>query len=402
MFITSDTQTEKHLALVFLLILFAQNPPWPFWDVQHVIATFGALVGVLLTARQRFSNFHGGYFGFSAILGCFIYFFVLHGIAGSFRMSSLVFVLTIFLIFQSSTRTGALAFDLITYSFAAVLLVSFLFWLPWQFGLPLPSTPMTYGAWKGDGGTIQLDNFYFFISESESLLNRFYSVFDEPGVVGTLAAFILCGLRFDFTLKRTWVVLIGGLASWSLAFSVLSMIGIMIFKKGGKLKIVLAGVLVLIILGVILLFGDLLPSDDSAGLILLYRIANFSEYGVSSRTDDSLNIYFLEYINSLRVVLGEGTNFFQERPELLSGQGAIFYVIEYGIAGMVFLLATYVAIIRSQVAVRLHGYFLLGIFLLSFLQRPHMMTPWQIVLFWAILCYWSQEKKSTLIFEKKD
>lgn len=394
MFLPSDTQTEKRLALVFLLILFAQNPPWPFWDIPHLIATFGVIVGMLLTARNGFSNFRGGYTGFVAIIGCFIYFFVFHGIAGSFRMSTVLFVLTIFLIFQSSTRTGALAFDLITNTFSAVLLVTFFFWVLWQIGVPLPSTPMTYGDWKGDGGTIQLENFYFFIAESESLLNRFYSIFDEPGVVGTLAAFMLCGLRFDFTLKRTWIVLIGGLASWSLAFSVLSIIGIMIFKKGGKLKLVLAGVLTLIIAAIIFLFGDLLPSDDSAGLILLYRIANFSEYGVSSRTDDSLNIYFWEFANSLKVLFGEGTNFFQERSELLSGQGAIFYLLEYGVMGMVFLLLTYIAFIRSQVGVRLHGFFLLGIFLLSFLQRPHMMTPWQIVLFWSILCYWSEEKKN--------
>lgn len=394
MFLPSDTQTEKRLALVFLLILFAQNPPWPFWDVPHVIATFGVVTGMLLTTRNGFRNFCGGYVGFVAIIGCFIYFFVLHGIAGSFRMSTILFILTIFLIFQSTVRTGALAFDLITTTFSAVLLVTFFFWVLWQLGVPLPSTPMTYGDWKGDGGTIKLDNFYFFIAESESLLNRFYSIFDEPGVVGTLAAFMLCGLRFDFTLKRTWIILIGGLASWSLAFSVLSIIGIMLFKKGGKLKLVLGGILILIIFIIILLFGDLLPSDDSAGLILLYRIANFSEYGVSSRTDDSLNIYFWEFSNSMRVILGEGTNFFQERSELLSGQGAIFYLLEYGVIGMLFLLLTYIALIRSQVNVRLHGYFLLGIFLLSFLQRPHMMTPWQIVLFWATLCFWSEEKKN--------
>lgn len=398
----SQTTTERYLAFAFLMILFAQNPPWPVWDFQIQLVALSVAVGLTLTAKNGLSYFRGGYLGFVAVVYGFCYFFVFHGLAGSFRLSSAIFVLTVYLIFRSDTRVGARAFDMLSYSFAGILFVSLVFWLLWQFGVPLPSRPLDYGAWKGDEVTTQLDNFYFFVSESQTLLNRFYSVFDEPGVVGTLAAIALCGLRFDFSYKRSWIILAGGLCAWSLAFVVLSVTGVFFFQKGAKLKLALVAILVVLIVGVVVLFGTVLPSTDSAGLLLLYRIANFSEHGVSSRTDDKLNEYFFEYITSLRALFGEGTNFFQQRPELLSGQGAIFYVLEYGVAGVLFLLMTYVAIIRNHVAVRSEGYLLLLVFLMSFLQRPHLMTPWQIVLFWTILCSWSVAKGEQDQTSKKD
>jgi hypothetical protein len=384
--------TERYLAFAFLVILFAQNPPWPVWDFQIQLVALCVPIALLLTAKNGLGYFRGGYVGFLAVVYGFCYFFIFHGLTGSFRLSSALFVLTLYLLFRSDAHTGARAFDMISLTFAGILSVSLVFWLLWQLGVPLPSTPLSYGAWKGGDVTTELDNFYLFVSESQTLLNRFYSVFDEPGVVGTLAALTLCGLRFDFSYKRSWIILAGGLCSWSLAFVVLSITGVFFFQKGAKLKVVLVGMLVLLIVGIVIVFGTVLPSTDSAGLLLLYRIANFSSHGVGSRTDDKLNEYFFEYITSLRFLFGEGTSFFQQRPELLSGQGAIFYLLEYGIAGMAFLLMTYVAIIRSRITVHAQGYLLLAVFLMSFLQRPHLMTPWQIVLFWAILSSWAVAK----------
>lgn len=400
-FLQSDVGVEKWLAFSFLLIILAQNPPWPIWEFQSVLMAASVIVGLLLTAEKGIIYFRGGALGFIAIVFGILYFFVFHGLTGSFRISSVIFFMTVFLIFRSSTRTGALAFDLISYVFSGILLISLVFWLLWQAGVPLPSSPIRYGDWKGADVIIELDNFYVFVSQSETLINRFYSVFDEPGVVGTLASIILCGLRFDFSKKRTWIILAGGLCSLSLAFVVLSIGGLMFLKEGRKMKLVILAIISFVIIGAIVLIGNILPSDDSAGLLLLYRIANFNEYGVSSRTDDGLNAYFLEYLNSLRVLFGEGTSFFQRRPDLLLGQGAVFYVLEYGLMGMIFLLITYFAILRSQVEVKYQSYFLLGVFLMSFIQRPHLMTPWQVVLFWSILCSWSEVKMKSNSFLRK-
>jgi len=375
-----------------MLILFAQNPPWPIWAYQSIVVALSVTLGLLLTTKSGLSHFRGKYIGFFSIVWCFVYFFLAHGLAGSFRLSSAVFALTLLLIFRSGRSAGVLAFDLVSRAFAALLLVSLICWALWLLGLPLPSTPMLYGSWKGDDGATQLDNYYFFIVESEALIKRFYGVFDEPGVIGTLAAFLLCGLRFNFNLKRTWIIVVGGLVSWSLAFVVISILGFILFRKRDNLYFFICFLLALGG-GAAFLISNLSPSDDSASLLLLYRIVNFSEYGVSSRTDESLNIFFNQYIGSLNFLFGEGTNFFNIRPDLLSGQGAILYLVEFGLLGIVSLLMIYISIMRSNSESRLQDYSLLVVFFISFLQRPHLMTPWQIVLFWMILCAWSESKR---------
>lgn len=385
-------QSERLLAAVFVLILFAQNPPWPIWEYQSTVVALSLTLGLLLTTKSGLFHFRGSYFGFFSIVWCFLYFFLAHGLAGSFRLSSAVFALTLLLIFRSGRSTGALAFDLVSRAFAGMLLVSLIFWALWLLGLPLPSTPMLYGSWKGDDGTTQLDNYYLFIDESEALIKRFYGVFDEPGVIGTLAAFVLCGLRFNFNLKRTWILVLGGLFSWSLAFVVLSILGLILLRKRDKLYFFIC-VLLALGGGAALITSNLMPSDDSASLLLLYRIVNFSEHGISSRTEESLNNFFYQYIGSLKFLFGEGTNFFNMRPDLLSGQGAILYLVEYGLLGVGSLLMIYISIMRSNNASRFQDFSLLVVFFFSFLQRPHLMTPWQIVLFWMILCAWSESKR---------
>ncbi|WP_313135715.1 hypothetical protein [Stutzerimonas nitrititolerans] len=383
---------DKCFAAIFMIILFSQNPPWPMWELQTQILAFFVMVGLLLTIAKCGSFFYGGVSGLFIIAIGFLYFFIAHGFLGTIRVSSAVFVATLFMLLQLNARVGELAFDWMTYMFSFLSMLSLFFWVLWQVGVPLSSSELYYGVWKGENISTFLDNYYFFVTEGGTSVKRFYGVFDEPGVVGTLSALMLCGLRFNFSLKRTWIILVAGALSWSLAFVILSVVGFILVKRGGRAKLVFGlmsaggGVVGLYLLSDI-------SAGDSAYQLLLYRIANFSEYGVSSRVDDSLNSYFMSFLGSSYFLFGEGTSFFQKNPELLSGQGVVFYMIEYGFFGVLVLLSFYVLLIYRFSVKRIDGYLLLTIFLLSFLQRPHLMTPWQIVLFWSILCCWSQAEK---------
>ena len=388
-----SAQTEKHLATAFLLIVFAQNPPWPIWEFQHVLVVLSVTIGLILSIPSGVGFFRGGHLGFLAIICSFIYFFVAHGIFGSIRFSSVFFALTLFLIFRSDSKIGARAFDQISYIFSTILLVSLIFWIIWQLDFPLPSSPMSYGAWKGVDVGVDLENFYLFVSESQASVKRFYSVFDEPGVVGTLAAFVLCGLRFDFRLKRTWIILTGGLFSLSLAFVVLFVVGYIFFNESRRQKYIILGIFALVCAIGAFLIESILPENYSGVILLLYRIANFSEHGVESRTGEKLNEFFIEYASSLRLIFGEGTAFFDLNPDLLWGQGSKIYIVEYGALGVALLLLVYISLIQSNTKTKNRGFYLLIVFFLSFLQRPHLMTPWQIVLFWTILCAWTEGQK---------
>ena len=63
------------------------------------------------------------------------------------------------------------------------------------------------------------DTFPFLVVERLSLESfRFYGLFDEPGVVGTIGMLLLSILKFNFKDKRTWVIFLSGILSMSFFF----------------------------------------------------------------------------------------------------------------------------------------------------------------------------------------
>lgn len=66
------------------------------------------------------------------------------------------------------------------------------------------------------------------ITETTTL--RFCGVFDEPGVIGTVGALLLCGMGFRWKDWRTYPIIIGGVLAFSLYFYV-TMIGYWLIRS---------------------------------------------------------------------------------------------------------------------------------------------------------------------------
>ena len=82
---------------------------------------------------------------------------------------------------------------------------------------------------------------------------RFFGIFDEPGVVGTIGALILCALRFNMKDWRCVIILMSGLLSTSMFFYVLVGVYwlaelIMVRKKFGTFLIIIIGIAVFYVL----------------------------------------------------------------------------------------------------------------------------------------------------------
>lgn len=384
----SITPYQKILAVFFALVVLIQNPPWPIWAIQMELLTSVTAIAIIVMTLQRSPIRSRHLPGLTAISVSFFYFFIGHGLAGSVRLSSALFCLIALMALLADDKTGAFAFELLSKALAVIILLSLTFWVAWRIGLTLDYETRNYGPWKGDDPTI-IDNYYFFIVESQTFLHRFYSVFDEPGVLGTLAAIVLCGLRFDFSLKRTWILLAGGIATLSLAFLVLSMLGYVFFNRRIKTALFMTASIILTATIATIWISNISPSDESATLVLFYRVLNYSEYGVSSRTGDELNSFFATYIQSPHFIFGMGTDFFKVRAGLLEGQGGKLFLIEYGMFGLALVVLIYFSILLSKPsALRMHGIMLIFVLMVSFVQRPFLMTPWQIALFMAVMSHW--------------
>lgn len=361
---------SKYIPLLFTLIVFFQNPIWLFWNTgMYVVAICSILLFLILNKRIV----RQGYSYKTKIFPITLYisFFIIIMSVYEIRLSSVLFLFVLICLPVISNVEKNKTLNLITTLLCVIVSVSlvpwfintFLFKLPWGY-------EMYYGDWKGDDGKTVLTNYYLFVQAKHDFIVRFYSVFDEPGVLGTLGAFVLVANRFNFKDKRIIIIFIGCIFTFSLAFYLLVSIGL-IFLSKISFKNIFFGTL--FILPVFYFLQD----NETFNTSVIGRVTNFEDNGVESRTSDALNLYFDTYVTKIDFIFGKGVKFFSEN-RAMSGQGYKFFFIEYGLLGFVILLWIYISFINKY---KRQTFLVLFIFLLSFFQRPSLFTPWCLIIF---------------------
>lgn len=368
---------HKSNFIIFTLsgIVFMQNPPWFLWDNSFFYMTF--LVFLLFgLCFDRIVNKTFLYSKQILLIFCLVFYFLIFASFGEFRFSSLVVILIFLLMFVVSEKEKKEVLRLITKILGVIIFISLIAWISHNYLYTLPMSGfLQYGTGKGDEGVNSLENYILFVQNKKESLNRFYSVFDEPGVLGTLSGFVLLANRYDLKKKINIIILLGGLFSFSLAFVFITVIGVLLLNLKSSIML-MKGLIIMLLLVVMTFF--FFKDNETFQSVVIDRILNMNESGVDSRTSDMLNSVFENLLNSSDFFIGKGTSFFKENPLLFSGQGYKIFIIEYGIIGFALVLLMYLAIIKEQSKI---GYVCLLIYLLSFLQRPFLFTPWQIILF---------------------
>lgn len=363
---------------IVLSIIILQNPPWFMWSYAfYIMAVTVVLLLVFLSKRMVLQGHK--YRRHIFILVISFLFFVLFNSAYSFRFSSLIAWFAYFLMFLVYEREKLKTVQLLTTCLSVIILISLTGWLINTYIIPLPQFG-TLEMEKMGGQVITLKNHIIFLDYDNDFIKRFYGVFDEPGVLGTLTAFVLFLNRYRLREWRNLVIFIGGLFTFSMAFVVLSIIGgIIIYSKNvfSIIRILIIG----LILGAIIYY--FLQENVTFQKSILDRFADLSS-STERRTSNLMNQFFNDFLWSKDVFLGMGTNFISDNRHIFQGQSYQFFLIEYGIVGLCLIFWVYISMIKKVDKFSLG---LLIIFFLSFVQRPFLFTPWQIVLFSVGLVY---------------
>lgn len=372
-----STLNSKNYINAFLLVgvIFAQNPPWFIWGVYYYIL-ISLVTSLFFFNLNRIIKHPHLYVKKLFIAVVVFYLFFIRSLFETPRMSSFVTVIFFILIFLVNEKEKILALNILTKTLSLIILISLSGWLinTFLFELPIYNT-LTYSEGKGAREGTFLNNYIIFIQLPFRSVIRFYSIFDEPGVLGTLSAFVLFANKYDFKNKSNIIILIGGIFTFSLAFIIISLVGYIILNvsKGFKLW---KYILTLCIISFIVFL--VLKDNETFQIAVIDRLQDFDSSSVDSRTSDYMNTYFKDFILSNDVFFGMGTSFLNEQRSLFQGQGYKFFLIEYGIIGFILVLLMYYSILRKYPK---KGYLLLFIYILSFLQRPFLFMPWQIALF---------------------
>lgn len=376
---------KNKLIIGVTLIIMLQNAIWPFWSTGLMLSY--ALVFVLFALfymkgilRHKFSLFR-----ILIIFSSVFVFLVLSGLH-EFRLSSFFIILAylIALLLEDDVKIRVL--KNITKIVAIVIAISLPAWLYHVFvnQLTLYNVLDLTGM---KGSTTLMNNYLFFVTLEGKGYFRFYSMFDEPGVLGTLGAFLLFANKYNFRRWENVVILLGCIFTYSMAFYVLTLLGYFYFSFK-NVKRFLISFFFLTGLGALLFYY--LQDDPAFQAAVVYRFQNLDDNSVDSRTGANVNAYYDSYITSWEAIPGKGTAFLKQE-NLRDGASYKLFVIEYGILGMLTLLGIYLSMIRKWNRDILMLFF---IFMLSFTQRPLAFTVWQILLFACCVAVFQSEVRT--------
>lgn len=233
------------------------------------------------------------------------------------------------------------SFDILKTLFTVILAYTLVIFVFVVIGIPIPATSLQSAE---SGRTLVSGQSYlnylgclFIRSRFILRMDRFTSMFTEPGVVGTIAAFYLAASDFDLKSdKRNVVLLISGICSLSLAFIFLVAILLVVrgFRKGAY-KV--AGVMALLII-LYIVFMNINFSNQYISSVQ-YRLT-LTEAGLAgeNRINDYAQAQYESFLHSdlKTVLLGYGNAYVNPSTNINFWQGSATYkrqIFQYGFVG---------------------------------------------------------------------
>ena len=362
--------------LALLLIVISGSAPWFIWGYVSPIyvGLMGLAVFLLLNIQPLMKGISVNTF---LTVSLFALYFVLFQFLmwGEFHFSDIYLIITLFIVTMISDKYKHKTFVLYTKMMGAMVLVSLIAWLIHKYLVEIPTIGiLDISSFKGTGqGSTLMHNHFFFVTYFDRV-DRFYGVFDEPGVLGTIGAILLYANKYDFKRWYNVALLLGGIFTFSLAFYLLVLIGLAIhFSKDIKKTVI--GIFVFLI-GFAIVY------------VVLYDNPSFQQHiiarldGIGSVTElinDRDNAYVVNNFENLfkqpvNLLFGYGNN-----PSMGAGTSTSYmrWILRYGFVGFISMCIIIKPNNKDKVGLCI-------LLLLSFLQRPSVLHSAFVIL--VVLC----------------
>lgn len=304
-----------------------------------------------------------------------------------------------FILFTLPSKDKALSLELFIFIFGITLIPSIFAWVSMVLNIPLNFTLL-----EPTNKIKASENIYYFhylgavfqnstvnIFPNGMTITRVAGIYDEPGVVGTFAALFLVINGFDFKKHRiNYIILIGGLLSFSTAFYLIITIGTFLLKRI-KASLIL---IILLALNHTIPYSPIyskpkLPEQqisaqqflhhDSTHIPLSQHIRQYD-----NRSNDKLNLLFSRYWKSDTKTFLFGIA--SDANAIYDGYSSSWKIIftNYGLVGFSYLflfLIFYTWSYSRKYNNQWIAYAFCSLFLLNIYQRPFVWIPSYMLLF---------------------
>jgi hypothetical protein len=387
--------------------------PYPFWPYWRYAMLAGALLtgasGVLALWLRRREPFEARDVFAGVCLAAFVSYITLQRtVAGDHSLW--IFVLpTVLAIFVARDSERALAFSRFELLFIICLLPGVVYLLLMIAGVPLTfaSRPAQNARFAAAGvRMLQLPGAVFLERNSQTLpwggvISRLCGMYDEPGMVGTVAALLLAARGFEVRRWRGVLLYVSGLLSLSLAFVVLAALGFAARTVVTRRWTPLVLAMPVLLCGVFVLGWVTIPrAQTAAPRVVVEAPGGSSEVEalqtrgtkvrqtdqIDNRSQPPMDQLFERYEGSgwTTIVFGIASN----ASSVYGGASSVWtrILVDHGLLGFVLLLAAFVAYgwsVLRRSGPSLAALVFLGAFALSFYQRPMLWVPYNLVLFFG-------------------
>ncbi|EKD32422.1 MAG: hypothetical protein ACD_77C00103G0033 [uncultured bacterium] len=383
---------DKYDVWIFAICIFCLAMPYFMW--QFSLKSF-LIICALLSIKniEKVNNWNKIFFAVSMII---LYLYT--GIISNWSFFGIIFLLLITPVFFAKSKFISQSFDVFIFIFSMMLIPSILqYILVSILGVDMPHSNII-GLNTEKMGVYSQYLFMLTYSGGEALIDiilpRFYGYFDEPGVIGTIAAVILSVKKFNL---KSWVnipIFVAGILSFSLFFYLISFIYLFVFVKM-KYKLILIAILTMLLM----YFAD--------NEVLKYHIF------------DRLNFdsYFLENFSTRRDGFGFEDWYlnFKKTPQYLTGMGAGYNLVvnlggssykniitDFGIIFFLMYLSAFLIY-----GIRSLGYtkeLLISLMILFGIiyQRPYIQDLLYVFLIYAPFVFFNEYKKGSFLIIKNE
>ena len=353
----------ENIAIYFLsslfFILLLPYFIWPYPIIRHFVEICFVLISLHYIDFSR----NGNKLILSILLLLLSFYLQLKGTSATSHISNLYLLL----IFNIKDNVKIKLFKAILNVFAIAIGISLIVyvivcWLK----IPVP------GQIIEPLNPVKLDNYikYPFLVTYDSVYGfanmRFYGLFDEPGVVGTLCTLFLYSNYYRFNSWQYVVIFIAGLFSFSFFFYVMSFF--FLFKKQSLKYIALA---VLCLFLIITIFNEFFITNyEVFDKLIFSRFTSDGDYG-GNRVNSLFAVKYIDYLQTFDIFWGRGSSELNLIAE--GGSSYKFLIYSNGIVWFIFLCAFFVinvAIISRNTKVRFYSTLA---FLGVLYQRPNVL-----------------------------
>lgn len=354
------------LGWILGILVFLRTMPCYLWAVEDsirpVCTIFVMLICVLNISRDR-----GTFWIFLFLAASYVWAVVFVDHSGIITLLNFLTFAFIPITRKDLILKAYTAYRSILIFFFVLSIINYILWLYNMAGVGEIIEPLNSVK------TIKYLKFPFMVTTLGETSRRFFAIFDEPGVVGTICGLILVSEQMNLKKPGNWVFLLAGALSLSFYFYVALILGLVLFSTRLRFRWLIVPAFAAVLL---VTYNNPIMYD-----VVWSRFewdADEGWFAGDNRNNDDLTEHFESIVGTKEFFTGEGTNV---AKDFYTSSSLNLVIVKHGLIFVVLNLMGFAILSFREIRNKLIWISFFAFFVLTLYQRPGFYGVYSISLY---------------------